>query len=233
MTQETDTAEVSIEELEAALNGIENTPRPEATFVDPFPTAPATAASIAPVVAVAQVQAPTASPLDLREYVNVEQLKADVSIDLHDLDNTMRKHASMFVHYSNLARLARRQYESMKRTVEVLEKKLYMVHRERMTGEGKKPTEAAIDAAVKVDPRWMAAQRKEIDARAIFDLADSAREAFAHNRDMLIQVSSDRRREREGELRMNAAKDTVDAARNDVLRLVAGAAQSLTNGDRQ
>jgi hypothetical protein len=61
-------------------------------------------------------------------------------------------------------------------------------------------------AAVKADPRWWAAQQRLIDAKAIYDLANDAKEAFSHRRDMIIQTSVDNRVERQGELRFQSVK---------------------------
>lgn len=201
------TLPVSIDELEAAIASIEAAPRPPQS-------------ADAPVVA----QTPTTqtgSPLDMREYVDVNQLKKDVSFDLHDLDNAIRSHASLFVHYANLARLARAQADRMKAVVDVLESKLYAIHREALMSEGKKATEAQVTAAVQCDPRWMSAQMKRIDAKAIYDLANDAREAFAQRKDMLVQVSVDRRTEQQGEFRVNAARAVAEESRAGVLKHLA------------
>lgn len=201
MTEAT-TQPISIEALEQAVRDIESEERPPAVFQPPLSD---------------QIPKQSSSPLALKEFVNPEQLKTDVQFDLNDLDNAIRQHAALFVHYADLARLARRQFERMKATAEVLESKLYAIHREAMAAEGKKPTEGAIDAAVKTDPRWFATQQKMIDSRAIYDLASDAREAFSQRKDMLIQVSVDRRKEREGELRVNTIREAVDAERTNVL----------------
>jgi hypothetical protein len=148
------------------------------------------------------VTAKSDSPLALKEFVDATQLKKDVEFDPNDLDNAVRQHAALFIHYANLARLARRQFERMKAAAEIMESKLAKHHREALMVDGKKTTEAMIDGAVKCDPRWFATQQKLIDARAIYELANDAREAFAQRRDMIVQVSVDRRREKEGALRV-------------------------------
>lgn len=158
------------------------------------------------------------SPLALREFVDADQLKKDVEFDPNDLDNAVRQHASLFIHYADRARLARRQFERMKAAFEILESRLAMHHREQQIKDGKKPTEASVDAAVKCDPRWFAAQQKVIDARAIYDLANDAREAFSQRRDMIVQVSVDRRREREGQLRIMEDPKTAREAVLDAMR---------------
>ncbi len=204
----TETASLTIEELERTIKAIEAEERPSAI--------PQTPPQLDP-----QAPRSTPSPLALNEFVDPDQLKRDVEFDLNDLDNAIRSHAALFVHYANLSRLARRQFERMKATAEILESKLYAVHREALLAAGGKATEATIDAAVKCDPRWFATQQKVIDSRAIYDLAGDAREAFAQRKDMLIQISVDRRVERQGEIRIGAAKSAVEEARGDVLAHIA------------
>ena len=177
-------SEMTVEELEELVDKIDSEGPPPSMK----PTPAATAKSD--------------SPLALKEYVDAEQLKKDVEFDPNDLDNAVRQHASLFIHYANLARLARRQWERMKAAAEIMESRLAMHHRAAQITDGKKPTEASVDAAVKCDPRWFATQQKLIDARAIYELANDAREAFGQRRDMIVQVSVDRRREKEGALRI-------------------------------
>lgn len=194
------TQSISVEDLQKTLDDIEGEARPSAI-------APAANAPASPTQA--------ANPLYLRDFVNADQLRRDVHFNVNDLDDAICSHAGLYVHYADLARQARRQHERMKVTAEVMESRLRAVHREAFVAAGVKATVDQIDVAVKTDPRWYAAQQKLIDARAIMDLAVDAREAFQQRKDMLIQVSVDRRREREGELRIGngqpAAQRNQDA----------------------
>lgn len=163
-----------------------------------------------------------AGAMTVTEYVNAAQLAIDVAFNPNDLDDAMVKQASMFVHYANLASLAKMQYDRMKAAFEILESKLDNIHRERMKADGAKVTEAQIAAAVKTDPRWWQAQQRLIRAKGIADLAANAREAFSQRRDMLIQMGSDRRNERSGQLRIMEGQRQVDHARADVMEHLKG-----------
>jgi len=158
--------------------------------------------------------------------VDPEQLKRDVAFNVNDLDSAMMEHASLFVHYAEQAARARRQYERMKSTLEILESKLYALHRTKLMQEaadeaaqkegkdkGKvdKVTEAQVTAAMKNDQRWWAAQQKLIDARMAYDLANDARAAFEQRKDMMVQIAVDRRTEREGQLRIQGAQAQREA----------------------
>jgi hypothetical protein len=164
----------------------------------------------------------------IKEFVNAVQLGEDVRIDPDNLDQACIEHASKFVDYANKRALARRQYEKMKAAFEILESRLYADHRERLAlieetvtdAKGKeltrkvKPTEAQIDAAVKADRRWWGGKQRVIDAQAIYDLAQNAASAFEQRRDMIVQMGSDRRIERQGSLRIMESK----ASREEAMR---------------
>lgn len=197
---------LTVEQIEEEIDKIDDAPIP---------------ASIKPAAAAMKK---SDSPLALKEYIDVDQLKKDVEFDPNDLDTAVRQHAGLFIHYANIARLARRQWERMKAAVEILESRLGTYHREALTGAGGKVTEAMIEAATKSDPRWWAAQQKEIDARAIYDLANDAREAFSQRKDMIVQVSVDRRREKEGQLRIGT-EESISEQRNRVLAGIGKAAK--------
>lgn len=160
----------------------------------------------------------TDSPFKIESFVSPEQLKKDVDFNIHDLDNAMMEHAGKFVHYAELSSAARRQYKRAKAAFEILESQLYAHWRETLTEGGKKSTEAQITAAVKTDPRWWSANQRLIEAEAQYDFANDAREAFLQRKDMIVQVSVDRRHEREGELRMRAAT----GGRDSVLEMLRG-----------
>jgi hypothetical protein len=149
------------------------------------------------------------NPLALKEFVNADQLRRDVEFNVNDLDNAIQRHASLFVYYANQARLAGRQFERMKAAFEIMESRLDHLWRETLKSSGK-ATEAQITAAVKADSRWWKAQQRLIDAKAIYELAKDARNAFDHRRDMIVQVSVDQRVERQGELRIMQARSQTE-----------------------
>lgn len=214
---------LDINDLEAQLSGLVTKTEP---LPEPVPE---------PVVAVVSPPTPTEwgerpdpvrrDPLALEDFVDAEALRADVSFELHDLDNAIREHAAKFVYYAAQSARARRQYERIKALTEVIDAKLYSTHREALAAEGKKATEAQVDASVKQDPRWFQTQQKLIDARAIHELAGASTEAFCQRRDMLIQVSVDRRVEATGELRVKAAQAAAGDARKSAFSAMTGISQ--------
>lgn len=139
---------------------------------------------------------------ELERFIDEEKLKGDVSINASDLDSAMMDHASLFVHYGGNTVRARRQYERIKSGMEILEAKLDMHYRETLAAEGKKVTEAMITTAIKNDPRWSQGQARELDAQAIWKMCEVAESALVQRKDLMLEMARDRRKEREGQLRV-------------------------------
>jgi len=155
---------------------------------------------------------PADSATAIKAFVDSDELKRDVRINPVDLDNAMIEHASLFVHYASQAVKARSQYDRVKNGFEILEAKLDAEHRERFASEGKKVTEAQIKAAMTADPRWSKGQAMVIEAHGIWKLADIAQSAFDQRKDLLLEVARDRRKEKEGQMRVlegQAQRDRV------------------------
>lgn len=159
----------------------------------------------------------------LRQFIDDKQVKVDISINTADLDSVMIQHAALELHYATQTAHARFQYERIKSAVEILEAKLDAEHRELLNapaaeGEKKKaPTEAQIKAAILTDKRYSAAQAKLIEAQHIWKLCEATENAFRSRKDMLLEVARDRRKEREGELRVledKASRDSREAVLN-------------------
>lgn len=148
------------------------------------------------------------------------QFKKDLSIDITDLDNEVRTHASMYFHYASGAADARSALLTAKIADDLECAHLYTLHLERLTKLGKS-TIAQIESAVKCDPRWEQSRLRVVAAQKIADVASESREAFTQRKDMLVQLTVDRRREGEGELRIRVAQASNGDARSDVLKMLA------------
>jgi hypothetical protein len=168
--------------------------------------------------------APRSNPLDLKAFVDPAQLRKDVDVDMTDLDNEVRRQSATYLFYAQRASMAKAQAARTKASAEIIESKLYALHRQRLIDEGGKVTEAVVDAAVKNDRRYYEMKQKLVDANLHADLARDAAVSMEQRKDMLVQLTADRRKEREGELRMGVAKDVVESTRKDVLQHLAAQA---------
>ena len=165
---------------------------PPAPVSKPAPT-PATAATSSHVA--------SGDGTALKVFVDPDQVKVDISINMGDLDTAMIEHPGLELHYAMQTAHARRQYERLKAATEILEAKIDAETREKWVGE-KKPTEAAIKAAVLADKRYSSAQSKLIDAQHIWKLCEATENAFRSRKDLLLEVARDRRKEKEGQMRV-------------------------------
>lgn len=144
----------------------------------------------------------------LMTYIDEKKLKAEISIDVVNLDSAMMTHAGLELHYASQSANARAQYERVKGMVEILEAKLDAEIRERLTeeaataGSKKSPTEASIKAAILVDRRYVSARSRLIEAQHIWKLCEAAENSFHSRKDMILEIARDRRKERDGELRV-------------------------------
>lgn len=142
------------------------------------------------------------SKFALKNFLDAEKLTIDISINLADLDTAMVEHASLFAHYATNTVRARKQYDRIKSSVDILKSKLYATHRAALIEQFGKVTETMIENAVNVDPKWASAQALEIEARSIWKLAEVGESAFSQRKDLVLEVARDRRKEREGALRV-------------------------------
>lgn len=142
-----------------------------------------------------------------------EQIKRDVAINISDLDNEMITHPSLFVHYAFQAVDKRRMFDRAKNTLEIIEATLSAQYRAKLTEGGAKATEAQIATSVKLDPRYKQANEAYIKAQAEFRFAEIAENAFVQRKDLILELARDRRKEREGQMRVLEQ----EAGRNAVL----------------
>lgn len=143
---------------------------------------------------------------------DLDDIKKDVSINLADLDNAMIEHPSLFVHYAMKTVVARKGYDSLKNVCEIRTAQLSAKHRTAFVADGVKPTEALIDAAVKTDPVYVKAVTELVEAQAKWRMCEVAESAFIQRKDLILELARDRRKEREGQLRVleqSAAKNAV------------------------
>ena len=153
-------------------------------------------------------------PSMLKTFIDGNQLKLEVGIDMTNLDQAMVTHAGLELHYATQTANARYQYERVKSVVEILEAKIDAEMRDVLAlaaevEKKKAPTEAAIKAAVLVDKRYSSAKSRLHEAQHIWKLCEAAENAFRSRKDMLLEIARDRRKEREGQMRVmeDSSKD--------------------------
>lgn len=132
----------------------------------------------------------------VQNFVDVEQMRADVGFSDVDLSGAMLEHSSLFAHYTVLSAKATHQYNNFKMLVELQVSKLDKEIRDEAVEKGQKLTEAKILSMIKADSRYVQAQKALNEASMAMDIGRGAVESFRHRRDMLVQIGKDARDER-------------------------------------
>ena len=152
--------------------------------------------------------------LTVKEFINPAQLKAELAFKESEINQALMEHPAKFGYYAMLYYESERQTLKLKQILEITEAKVDGEIRAQYEGAGKPPTEAQIKSKIVRHTEVIAAQRAYNKAKTIQQLCKHAVDAFRHRKDMLIQVSFNRRAEIQGEIRvMEGRSDPVDMKR--------------------
>lgn len=142
--------------------------------------------------------------------IDVDKFIDDTKINEVNLDDCFQKQSSLRAYYGSLAAQYEANASKAKMLFEIREAQVFKEIRDSMVASGVKPTEKAIENAVKTDPRWIKERSKMIDMQCQADIARALVTSLVDRRDMLIQLGADRRGESKGQLRMMAAQEEAD-----------------------
>lgn len=129
--------------------------------------------------------------LDGVEYPNA--YSDDLAIDRTDLDSEFTEHAERYAYYATLSEMAEDRHVRMKEELENLT--AFIDHEKRDAAKSIqlndpkfKMTEAMFEHEVKLDSRYQGKLKEVQDARHLAKVLKNAPMAFAHRRDMLIEI---------------------------------------------
>jgi hypothetical protein len=117
----------------------------------------------------------------------------DISIDRTDLQEEFVRHAERYAYYATLAELADDRADRLKEDLEHLAAKLDHDTRQKAVALKQadpsfKMTETMVENEVKMHAAYRQAQTEYQEARHLAKLLKNAPHAFAHRRDMLIEL---------------------------------------------
>lgn len=135
----------------------------------------------------------------VRNFIDADQLKRDISFNLLDLSNAMMEQASLFVYYGSLAADAEKQVSAVKLMLETTEAAIYQAVRSNKIANDERFTEALLENEVSRHPRVISIKKSLADARRVESTCKTAVEAFRHRKDMLIQQGLITREEMKGQ----------------------------------
>ncbi|MTH61095.1 hypothetical protein [Paracoccus litorisediminis] len=154
----------------------------------------------------------TAPGYAVRDYVDTEQLKRDLTYTPNDLSSAMMVQAGLFSHYGILFAQASKQVDVVKLLLENTEAAVYQMLRAKALQQGEKLTEVQLEKAVSREPRVIAMKKALAEAKQVEGIARTAMEAFRHRKDMLVSQGLISREEMKGDLRINGGKVQQDQA---------------------
>jgi hypothetical protein len=137
--------------------------------------------------------------ITVRDYIDLAQMKTDLSFSTNNLSDAMMAQAALFAHYGVLASKASKQVDSIKMVLETAEARIYRIHRDDAASSGAKITEAQLDKLVSADPKIIDIKKALNEAKQVEANGKIATEAFRHRRDMLVQMGLLSREELKGQ----------------------------------
>lgn len=155
-----------------------------------------------------EVTPTTASPVkeapvyNVRQFLDADRLRKDLSISPADLNTAIIEQASIFAHYGMILADASRQVDVVELLLEQAEAAVYKLLRDQAAVAGEKITETMLEKQVVRHPRVVGFKRALNEAKRVESMCKTAVEAFRQRRDMLIQQGSTSREELKGELRI-------------------------------
>lgn len=158
-----------------------------------------------------------ADPLPIYAFIDPDRYAKDMEVDINNLDEKIIQYGSMLAYYSTQAARARRQLSFIKARCSALEGVLKKQVRESLIAVNGKTTDAVVDSELKCHPKWLAIQEKIAEAELQHHLADGAFQSLRSQKDSLVQLSTNRRAERVGELRIQEQS----AGRENMMKAIA------------
>lgn len=153
------------------------------------------------------------SDYEVQTFIDTERLQVDVQIDPTDLDNMMIRHPALMVHYSIQVVKAKKQFDRFTNRLSILEAKLDKHYRAEFANEGKKATEAQIRNAITDNSAYKSMQQRVLDAQEHYRLCLVAEKAFDQRKDLILEIARDRRKEKEGQMRVTEQSTLADTVR--------------------
>ena len=185
------------------------------------------------------VQKPQRKLYTVKEFIDAEELRADLSFSVNDLTSAMMTQASRLVEYGIKLSKASKQVDDLKMMLQTVEARVYRQLRDKALvasaikddeepeEKGKRKRASASDKLTEAQLSQMVASEEVVikvnrllnEAKQIESIAKVAVESFRHRRDMLVQMGMLSREEMKGEVsisRRNAAHEQQSASQDRI-----------------
>ena len=125
----------------------------------------------------------------------VPLVKKYIEIDESDVNKTMVEHSALFAFFGAVLAHAKRIQDMLSTKLEMNEAKHKELRRVQLTGKGQKVTESHLNSYVLVVPELIEMREELLDAQQKYNLAKNITNSMDHQKDMLVQLSANRRAE--------------------------------------
>lgn len=137
-----------------------------------------------------------------KPIIDPTELMTDTSFNPDDIDNAMMSQAGLYSHYAMKASMSQERSDNIKMMRDVMESKIDKEIRDEAVDNSTKITEKMIEGRIRLDTRWMKAQKTYNASKAEAELCKHALEALKQKRDMMVQIGVTMREELKGGLRV-------------------------------
>jgi len=132
---------------------------------------------------------------DLNWDLFVDISDSIIKINERDIESELMKHASQFSYYSGLCDVAKRDVEEASLKLTQFSSETRRDYAVKCKADGKKATAKDLDDFVMSEPEFALYTKKVNDAQFKYTLLKGLVSSLEHKKDMLVQLSSNRRAE--------------------------------------
>jgi len=127
------------------------------------------------------------------EFLNIT--KAYLSVDEMSMDAAIKRHPSIFAFFGSVLSYAKRERDRLAAKLEMMEAKHMELRRAELASQGTKATQGALNAYVLVVQELIDLRDEVLEAEHKYNLARNITTALDHQKDMLVQMSANKRAE--------------------------------------
>lgn len=127
------------------------------------------------------------------EYLNLA--KTYLTVDEDTMDLAIKRHSSVFAFFGSVLSYAKKKSDKLSTLLEMLEAKHMELRRAELASQGTKATQGALNAYVLTVQELVDLRAQLLEAQHKYNLARNMVTSLDHQKDMLVQMSANKRAE--------------------------------------
>jgi len=127
------------------------------------------------------------------EYLNLA--KNYLTVDEDTMDLAIKRHPSVFAFFGSVLSYAKRESDTLTMNLEILEAKHMELRRAELASQGTKATQGALNAYILTVTELIDLRTDLLEAQHKYNLARNMTTSLDHQKDMLVQMSANKRAE--------------------------------------